>query len=151
MTPGRILGVDHGERRTGLAVSDPLGIAARPLREVRAADAAAMVEAVARVAREEGVERVVVGYPRNMDGTEGPRARAVARFVHALAVALAPVPVETVDERLSTQEARTRLRRRGRRGRLTKTEINLQAARILLQSYLDARREDASGPGACRS
>ncbi|MBN2489450.1 MAG: Holliday junction resolvase RuvX [Planctomycetes bacterium] len=139
---GRILAVDHGERRAGIALSDPLGIAARPLREVVSDSPGEMVSRIAELARTHEATRVVVGHPRNMDGSRGARALAVERFAAALARALDPIPVELVDERLTTQEAAARLRDRrpGRRGRAdAKEALNLMAARIILQDYLDAR------------
>jgi putative Holliday junction resolvase len=138
---GRILGVDHGEKRTGVAVSDPLGITARALCEVVCDSAGGMVERVAALAREHEAARIVVGHPLNMDGSPGERARAVERFAEALARVLDPVPVELFDERLTTWEAAELLRAkgRGRPGPDRKEALNLMAARVILQHYLDAR------------
>lgn len=136
----RILGVDHGDRRTGVAVSDPLGITVRGLCEVTAENEAKMVAAVAVLAREHEVERVVVGLPRNMDGSEGPRAQSVRAFSVALAEALAPLPVDLIDERLTTFEARkmAAARKSSRADAADpRTRVNLLAAQIILRNYLD--------------
>ena len=137
----RILGVDHGDRRTGLALSDPLGIIARPLLEVKADTPEDMVARIAAAAREHQAGCVVVGFPRNMDGSEGARAQAVKAFAAALRREVDPVPVELIDERLTTWEA-TRLlakKKKSRRGD-RKTALNLLAAQLILQSYLDGSR-----------
>ncbi len=136
----RILGVDHGDRRSGLALSDPLGILARPLCEIRASSLEAMVMQVAEAALEHGVGRVVVGLPRNMDGSEGSRARAVRAFSEALQAALGPIPVDLVDERLTTHEASQLLKNKKVTGGDRKKQLNLQAARIILQTYLDGHK-----------
>jgi putative Holliday junction resolvase len=135
-----ILGVDHGTRRLGLAVSDPDGVIATPsgTAEVRGDDAA--VAAVVKAAAEAGAERIVVGLPVNMDGSEGGMAAKVRGFVAAVAAATG-LPVETWDERLTTVMVEkalvaadlTRHKRRGVRDKL--------AAQAILQSYLDARAE----------
>jgi putative Holliday junction resolvase len=135
----RVLGVDHGERRIGLAVSDPLGLTAQPVRCAHVDDAAAAVAAVAGAAAELEVGRVVVGLPRNMDGSLGPRARAVLAFVDALGEAV-DVPVETWDERLSTREAQKVMRAAGVKRSRRKRNVDTVAAQIVLQSYLDARQ-----------
>ena len=135
----RILGVDHGDRRTGLAVSDPLGMIAKPLAEVRAASEVEMAEAVVAAAGRHDVGTIVVGLPLNMDGTEGPRAASVRSFVDRLRE---QTEIELVlrDERLTSVDASARLRAQGRRREASdKTAVNLIAASILLQEYLDER------------
>jgi putative Holliday junction resolvase len=122
-------------------VSDPLGVTVRALGEVTAATREEMVTRVAELAREHEVERVVVGLPRNMDGSEGPRAASVRAFAKALGSELAPRPVELIDERLTTFEAR-RLASEQKPRRAdpsdAKTRTNLLAAQIILRNYLDA-------------
>lgn len=137
----RVLGVDHGERRTGLAVSDPLGMIAKPHVEVRAASEAEMVAAVAAEAAALEVGSIVVGLPFNMDGTEGPRAASVRAFVERLRDAVAPIDVVLRDERLTSADAAARLRAQGRRREAAdKTAVNLVAASIVLQEHLDDPR-----------
>ncbi len=134
----RVLGVDHGERRTGLAVSDPLGMIAKPHVEVRAGSEDEMVAAVAAEAAALEVAAIVVGLPLNMDGTEGPRAASVRAFVERLRDAVAPVDVALRDERLTSADAASRLRAQGRhRDAADKTAVNLVAASIVLQEHLD--------------
>jgi len=107
-----ILGIDYGRRRIGLAVSDPLEIAAHGLPTLEVRDVEGALEAIARLVSERGVERVVVGLPLNMDGSSGPQAHRVRGFVKLLKRRLPGVPVETVDERLSSAEAHRALSRR---------------------------------------
>jgi len=137
---GRILGVDHGERRTGVAVSDPLGVTARPLSEVVADSQDEMVARVADLVRDHEIERVVVGHPVNMDGTRGDRARSVEAFAEALGRAIEPVPVDLQDERLTTWEAARLVEdTRPRRIKDRKQAVNLKAAQLILQNYLRGR------------
>jgi putative Holliday junction resolvase len=141
---GRILGVDLGTRRVGLAVSDPTGTLAGPHRVLeRSGDPAADRRAIVAAAREVGAERIVVGLPRSLSGRDGPAARAARAEVEALrAEAGADLPVELHDERFSTVSASRALAAgpggRTRRGR--RTSVDAAAAAIILQSYLESRR-----------
>jgi putative Holliday junction resolvase len=139
----RVLGVDLGAVRIGLAASDPSGVLASPLRVlVRGADVAADHEAVLAAARELGAERIVVGLPLSLDGRRGPAAQAVLAEVELLRAAARPVGVEvdTYDERFSTVTAEQGLRdaRVGRSKRRAK--IDAAAATVILQAWLDANR-----------
>lgn len=132
----RVLAVDHGMRRIGLAVGDSeIGIAfARPaLRRSRGSNA---VAEVAAIAAREGAERVVVGLPRNMDGSEGPQAMAARAFGAGLAAD--GLEVVYFDERLSSWEAGRRLAAEGRRPARASGELDSAAARLVLQEYLGA-------------
>jgi putative Holliday junction resolvase len=132
----RLLAVDHGSRRIGLAVGDTeTGMAfARPaLRRSRGADAAPQV---AEIARREGAMRVIVGLPRNMDGSEGPQAAAARAFGERLAAE--GIEVAYLDERLTSWEASRRLAASGRRPRRDSGELDSAAARIILQEYFGA-------------
>ncbi|MFH1278391.1 MAG: Holliday junction resolvase RuvX [Candidatus Eisenbacteria bacterium] len=150
-----VLGIDWGERRVGVAVSDPEGIVALSLGVLDGSDPKAVAAEIAALARERGAERIVVGLPRNMDGTLGPVAEAALRFRDLLAEVLT-VPVETWDERLSSAEAERLIRdaesgpsrpgdrRPRRRGgtpkkRKEKSRVDRIAAVIILQSWLDRR------------
>jgi putative Holliday junction resolvase len=127
-----VLAIDHGSARCGTAISDPTGTISRPLEPISPPDP----EAVATLAREHGAERIVVGLPVSLDGTEGAQA-AVARDFAAAVADSADVPVETWDERLTTRMA-AQSRREGSRA----AEDSLAAAH-LLDSYLlasEARR-----------
>ena len=135
----RILALDIGERRIGVAVSDELGLLARPLVTIARASKREDFECIARLASEHKVERVVAGYPRSLSGDEGPQAQRVRRYTEALAAAL-PVPVELWDERYTTVEATERLRESNRRKPRDRGQLDAAAAAIILQGYLDARR-----------
>lgn len=128
----RVLAIDHGAARCGCAVSDPTGTIARPLDPIAPPDPAA----VARLAAGIGAERIVVGLPISLDGGEGAQAAAARSFADAVA-AVAEVPVETYDERLTTRMASA-----SRRGGAVAAEDSLAAAH-LLESWLlaaEARR-----------
>jgi putative Holliday junction resolvase len=141
---GRILGIDHGSKRIGLALSDAGATLARPLAVVAGEEA--LWPELERLLGEEEIERVVIGLPRNMDGTLGPKAREVLAFKERLE-ARTGLPVETWDERLTSREAERALRARGLSSRQMRGKVDKLAAQILLQSYLDARarrgREEA--------
>lgn len=138
--PGvRLLSIDYGRRRIGLAISDALGWTVRPLatieRKGRAADMARLQEVV----RQYGVERIIVGHPLRMDGTTGEMAEEAARFARRVGQAL-HLPVELVDERLTSWAARQWQSGRGETGvGKPKDEI---AAAILLEEYLGRGSEN---------
>ena len=137
----RVLAVDLGTRRIGVALSDPTGTVAGPLDTIPHRERRQDVAAVAALARAHGAERIVLGWPRNMDGTSGPAARRAEAFAEALR-RVAGVPVALWDERLSTVAADRALRdadvKRERR-RALRDQI---AAALILQSYLDAGARD---------
>ena len=127
----KVLAIDLGERRTGFAISDPAGRLALSLptrTDVTAVDAA-------QVAEDQGAERIVVGLPLNMDGTEGPAARRSLAFIDELRL-LVSVPVEAWDERLSTAEADARMRQQGLDRRDRHRRADAAAAIVILESYL---------------
>jgi len=137
----RILGLDPGERRVGIAVSDPTGTLARPLRALERRSREEDFDAIADLVVEHDVGLVVVGRPLSLDGTEGPQARRVARYAEALAAHL-PVRVVSWDERFSTVAAdeilcRSRSKKERRRAR-TDGQVDAIAAAVILQSYLDS-------------
>jgi len=132
---GRVLALDVGDRRVGVAVCDERGMLTRPLtvfeRGARAEDQARVI----RLLAEQRAVGLLVGYPLNDDGTVGPQAQQTARYAQRLA-AVVPVPVMLWDERLSTFEAEERLRDMGRRRR-DAPGVDAVAAAIILQSYLN--------------
>ena len=141
----RILALDVGERRVGVAVSDLTGTIARPLYAIRRASRAEDFAAIADLVEEYQAEAVVVGQPLSLDGHAGPQARRVARYADALAESLT-VPVIPSDERFSTARAdeilrETRGERAKRRARAN-GEIDAIAAAVILQRYLDSERGD---------
>lgn len=136
----RVLALDVGERRVGVAVSDPLGLLARPVtvitRRSRQEDYCTIEELVA----EYEASRVVVGHPLSMDGQVGPQAQRVERYAAGLAEKLS-VPVVLWDERLSTAEAEQLMRESGETSRQIRGRVDAVAAAVILQSYLDAVEE----------
>jgi putative Holliday junction resolvase len=132
----RVIGIDHGSRRIGLAVGDTeTGLAfARPA--LRRRSLALDLDTIAVLARDEDARLVVVGLPRNMDGTEGPQAAAARDFGARLAAV--GLQVAYVDERLTSWQAAEQLADEGRRVRRRSGEIDSAAARLILQEYLDA-------------
>jgi putative Holliday junction resolvase len=133
----KILAVDHGEKRTGLAICDPTErmAVALPTHAMTGNDAVDLAE----LAREQGVERIVVGLPINMDGTEGPRARAVRSFVEELQ-ANTDIAVEVWDERLTTAEGDARLRMHGLDRKERAKRKDAAAAIVILETYLERRK-----------
>ena len=134
--PGRVLGLDLGDARIGVAISDPQRRLAVPLGTVRTG-APADVKAIAELARENEAELVVVGHPLLMSGRAGERAHLAERFAEALGAVLG-LPVVLQDERLSSAEADRALRGAGRSGRERRREVDRSAATVILQAWLDA-------------
>ena len=133
----RILALDHGTRRIGVAVSDELKMIATPLEFIPAEPFADFLKRLKEILCEKQVELVLVGMPRNMDGSYGPAALKVQAFVAAVKGAIT-VPIETWDERLTSAQAnRVLLQANVRRGQ-RKQKVDKMAAAILLQSYLDS-------------
>ena len=135
----RILAVDYGRVRLGLAVSDALGMASHPLPALRRSSPEADLVALRALIADREVARLVVGLPLNMDGTRGPQAEKVLGFVEGLRRRLGPVPVVTRDERLTTVEAEERLRAAGMGWKERKGVVDQVAAVVILQEYLDER------------
>jgi len=140
----RTVGLDIGERRIGVAVSDATGTLARPLGVLRSAglgrDALdVVVREIARLAGEEdGVGAIVIGLPRRLDGTPTEMTPRVEQFARALG-AKTSLPVALQDERLSSREAESRLALRDKDWRSRKAKLDAAAAAIILQDYLDGR------------
>jgi len=139
---GPILGIDAGERRVGVALSDELRLLASPLTVLdRGHGLAPVLDKLAEVARIEGVARMVVGLPLNADGSAGRQARRAEDFAR-VAQRVLGVPVEMWDERLSTQAAETIARAQGRNMRRVRArgQLDAIAAAVILQDYLDHSR-----------
>jgi putative holliday junction resolvase len=136
----KLLGIDYGQRRIGVATSDDSCMMALPLEQVDAEPMSGAYLRIAELVRARGIERIVVGMPRNMDGTYGPAAERVRAFIVGLKKHVS-AEIVTWDERLSTAQAErtmleadySRKRRRAQRDAL--------AAQLILQNYLDARGE----------
>jgi len=134
----RILGIDFGARRIGIAISDEDGRVAVPHSTLERRSDAAAARAIAELARREGVGALVVGEPVNLDGTRGPAAERARAFAARLAAASA-LPCLLVNESLTTVEAAQRLREAGVDPRRDPGRLDAVAAQILLQEALDRR------------
>lgn len=132
----RILGIDHGTKRIGLALSDELGVIAQPLEFVPAEPFSGVLSRLREIVQEKSVGLLLVGMPRNMDGSLGPAAVKAQEFVAKLKEAFA-VPVKTWDERLTSAQANRFLIEANVRREKRKEKVDKTAAAILLQSYLD--------------
>jgi putative Holliday junction resolvase len=135
----RILGVDVGDRRVGVAVSDPLGILASPIAVVERLGTQADFKAIADLADAHEAERIVVGLPYSLNGSVGQQAKKVLEFLDALRP-LTPVPLETWDERFTSAAADDLLRERGMGPEERRRRIDSAAAAVMLQDYLDSHR-----------
>ena len=136
-TAGRLLGVDFGDTRTGLAVSDISRFLASGIGYVSPGGIEKTAQAVADAARERKVVAVVVGLPKNMDGSEGFRAERCREFACLLAQKLDGMPVAMIDERLTTMSASRYLNETNTRGANRKGVIDTLSAEIILQNALD--------------
>ncbi|MCI8388733.1 MAG: Holliday junction resolvase RuvX [Clostridiales bacterium] len=135
----RILGVDFGDTRTGLAVSDTLGMLANGIGYVNSTYIVKTAELVAEKAREYKAARIVIGLPINMNGTLGPRAEHVKEFAELLKEQI-DLPIEFFDERCSTMAAHQILNMTDTRGKKRKASVDTLSAQIILQNYLDSHR-----------
>ena len=134
----KALGIDYGEARIGLAVSDDLGMMAHPLETVVIAKVKSPETRIAEVARERRIETIVIGFPVRMDGTEGAAVEKVRAFAERLKSRVDKrIEIVFVDERLSTVEAQRVLHEAGRDERSSRAIIDQAAACIILQDYLD--------------
>lgn len=144
----RILAVDHGEKRIGLALSDPTGSIASPLMTLQHVSRAIDATQVAALAAEHGVERIVVGQSFDEDGHPNLAGRRAARFAEALRRQTG-LPVELWDEAFSTQAAREARIQMGVSRKKRAGHLDELAATLILQSYLDAQIANPR-PGRCR-
>lgn len=135
---GRILSVDFGDVRTGLAVSDELRFLASGIGYISPGGIEKTAIAVAEEAKTRGVTAIVVGHPLNMNGTEGPRAARAAEFAELLRERLDGVEVVLFDERMTTMAAARYLNETNSRGKKRKGVIDTLSAQIILQNFLDS-------------
>jgi putative Holliday junction resolvase len=138
METRRVLGIDPGEVRVGVAVSDDLGMLAHPLETIDASKCDPC-DRIAELVAEKEVCAVIVGVPRNMDGSFGPAAEKARAWIEKLKTRIA-CKVIPWDERLTTVSARRALREAGRTARNQRSVIDQAAAQILLQSWLDSQK-----------
>ena len=132
----RILAIDHGTKRMGIAMSDELGVIAQPLEFILAEPFAEFLSRLREIIRDQQVELILVGMPRNMDGSYGPAALKVQEFIAVLKASVT-IPIKPIDERLTSVQAHRLLSEAEVRGRQRKGKVDKSAAAVLLQSYLD--------------
>jgi putative Holliday junction resolvase len=137
---GRVLGIDVGTVRVGVALSDPTGTIASPLETLKRSKDGSDLDHLAALVVEHEVTEVVVGDPRHLSGASGASAKDADAYASELAGRTGDVPVLLVDERLSTVTATSHLRESGRSSREQRSVIDQAAAVVILQSFLDARR-----------
>ena len=136
---GRVFAVDYGDVRTGIAISDESRFLASGIATLKENGMVRTADRVAAEAESRGATLIVVGLPRNMDGSEGPRADVIRAFCGYLAERTA-IPIEYWDERLTTVEAHRILSASDVGGKRRRAVVDTLAAQIILQSYLDAHR-----------
>lgn len=134
-----ILSVDYGDTRTGLAVCDKLEILASPVGVIKEYNSSALAKKIASVAAEKHAEQIVIGLPKNMDGSLGFRAEACKELGNLISQET-DIPVEFWDERLTTVSAHSVLNENNVRGKKRKAIVDAVSADIILQAYIDSRR-----------
>jgi putative holliday junction resolvase len=142
---GRVLALDVGARRLGVAVSDPTGTVASPLATLPRRTPDEDASALAALAAQHDAGTVVVGLPLTLDGREGPAAKSVRRYLAELATRLPRLDFRLADERLSTVAAERTLVGGGVRRRARRQVVDQVAASVFLQTWLDARRREGNG------
>lgn len=136
----KIMGIDYGDTRTGLAISDEEERLAFSIGAVVAKNIETAAALVAEKIRESEAEAVVLGLPKNMDGSEGFRAEKTRKFAAALQELFPEMPMDFLDERLTTKAAEYYLNATNTRGKKRKGTVDTMAAQIILQDYLDRRK-----------
>ena len=136
---GKYLGVDYGDKRTGLAECDPSGFLASGIATVSEGGMRRTAERVAKEAEARGCKRIIIGMPKNMDGTEGERTEVIRAFA-SLGAELTKIPIDFYDERMTTMEAYRFLGETGTFGKKRKAAIDTLSAEIILQNYIDRER-----------
>ncbi|HEX5035925.1 MAG TPA: Holliday junction resolvase RuvX [bacterium] len=136
----RVMGLDVGTKTIGVAMSDPMGWIAQGIKTIRRGPTDADCRDIKKMIDENEVAKIVVGLPLNMNGTEGPQAESVRKFVEEMKKVIPDTPVEFVDERLSTVAAERSLLEADMSRAKRKEVINHLAAAHVLQGYLDSQR-----------
>lgn len=134
----RALGIDHGDARIGLAISDELGMLAHPLETIHLKDVADPLARIAAIVARDKIAMIVLGLPRNMDGSYGPAAEKVRAFAEKLKAAC-PCALKLWDERLTSVAAQRSLHEAGRNAKQSRAVIDQVAAQIILQGWLDSQ------------
>ena len=140
----RILAIDYGDARTGVAVSDLTGFLTGFTTVIQSRKPEEVIRELTRIAAEQKVEEVVMGFPRNMDGTEGPRAELYRTFAGRAEEALG-LPVHLWDERRTTIEAHRILHASGKKMKAHKKNVDAVAASLILEGYLTKKRLEGEG------
>jgi len=135
----RILGLDVGDRRIGVALSDPIGLTAQPVTTLDRRNPSGDVDAIKALVERHGVGLVVVGLPLTLRGEQGPQAKKVVAFAERMRQRLA-IPVQLLDERLTTIQGTRSLLETGASSRKRKQVIDQVAAQLILQQFLDTHR-----------
>lgn len=135
----RVMAIDYGDARTGVAVSDPTGLLAGFTTVIQSHKPEYVVQELARLSKEHSAEELVMGFPRNMDGTEGPRAGLYRAFAAALEKETG-LPVTLWDERRTTIEAHAILHESGKKMKAHKKNVDAVAATLILEGYLTRKR-----------
>ena len=138
----RIMAIDYGDARTGVAISDPTGLLAGFTTVIHSRKPEAVAAELARLVREHRVEELVMGFPRNMDGTEGPRAELYRAFAEQVEAACGLKPV-LWDERRTTVDAHNILFNNGKNAKQRKKVVDAVAASLMLEGYLTRKRLEA--------
>jgi putative Holliday junction resolvase len=133
----RVLGLDYGSRRIGVAICDELEMTAQGLTTIIKKNREADLEAIAKLIRQYDIERIVIGYPLRLDGSAGIQCEKIDRFARRLEIRFS-LPVIRWDETLSTKEAEEILREAGMRREKRKMAVDRLAAGIILQGYLNS-------------
>ncbi len=136
----RIMAVDYGDAHTGVAISDPTGLLAGTTLTIHSRREEEVLAELARLVREHQVDELVMGFPRNMDGTEGPRAQLYRAFAQKLEETVGLKPV-LWDERRTTIDAHRILFDAGKNGKKRKKTVDAVAAALILEGYLTFRRQ----------
>lgn len=139
----RIMAIDYGDARTGVAISDPAGLLAGYTTVIQSRKPEQVTEELCRLIKERQVDELVMGFPRNMDGTEGPRAELYRTFATGLEAA-SGLPVHLWDERRTTIEAHQILHAGGKKMKQHKANVDAVAASLILEGYLAKKRRETS-------
>lgn len=132
----RIMGIDYGEKRIGLAISDPLGLTAQGLKTMKRTNIQEDIQRIKEIVREKDVSEIVVGLPKHMDGSLGEKAQVVLAFIESLKEHI-HIPIHAIDERLSTVRAHKAMLLGDLSRKKRKERIDMIAAQLILQDYLD--------------
>ena len=139
LTHGKYLGVDYGDKRTGLAECDMSGFLASGIGTISEGGMKKTAIRVAKEASDRGCKKIIIGLPKNMDGSEGPRADVIKAFRDLLAE-LTDIPIDFYDERMTTMVAYRFLGETGTYGKKRKDTVDTLSAQIILQNYIDRER-----------